>query len=311
MRRRLLALTLALGAWVAGTVTGSLGSAPATGMPILQVGRAHAEFEPSLTGDEPIFVLVLGSDAREPTPLEGGLADSIHVLGINPDAGRATLFGIPRDSYVPLASGGTNKINAAMPAGGVEAQIATVENLTGITIDYYALTGFDGFIGAVTGIGGLTVDVPYTVDGYATTFAPGEQRLRGSQALDLARTRKTLPRGDFDRSLHQGLLMVSALEQFRAEYAKDAGRMFTWLGSGLRNVETDLSIDELTLLANLSLQVKPVNVTNLVATGSVGSVGGMSVVNLSSENQALWDDMADDGYILPKAISAGHKIQGP
>jgi anionic cell wall polymer biosynthesis LytR-Cps2A-Psr (LCP) family protein len=140
MRRRVLAVTMALTAWVAGTLTGSLGTAPATGMPMLQVGRAHAEFQPTLTGSDPIFVLVLGSDAREGTPLDGGLADSIHLLGINPDAGRATLFGIPRDAWVPLASGGTNKINAAMPAGGVEAQIATVEQLTGIAFDYYAPT---------------------------------------------------------------------------------------------------------------------------------------------------------------------------
>jgi LCP family protein required for cell wall assembly len=311
MRRRVLAVTMALTAWVAGTLTGSLGTAPATGMPMLQVGRAHAEFQPTLTGSDPIFVLVLGSDAREGTPLDGGLADSIHLLGINPAAGRATLFGIPRDAWVPLASGGTNKINAAMPAGGVEAQIATVEQLTGIAFDYYALTGFDGFIDAVSGIGGISVDVPYTVEGYATTFPPGEQELRGSQALDFARTRKSLPRGDFDRSLHQGLLMVSALEQFRAEYTKNAARMFTWIGSGLRNVSTDLSVDELTRLANLSLEVKPVNVTNLVATGTVGNEGGMSVVYLSDENQALWADMAADGYILPKAISPEHEIQAP
>jgi hypothetical protein len=51
------------------------------------------------------------------------------------------------------------------------------------------------------------------------------------------------------------------------------------------------------------------NVTNLVATGSIGSEGGISVVNLSDTNQALWQDMATDGYILPKAIPADQTIQ--
>lgn len=308
MKRRLLAVTLALSAWVGGTVTGSLTSVPAAGLPILQVGRAHAEFQPALDGDEPIFVLLLGSDARPGTPVDQGLADSIHILGINPADGKGTLYGIPRDSWVPLASGGTNKINAAMPSGGVEAQIATVEQLTGITIDYYALTGFAGFTDAVNDIGGLVVDVPYGFQGYTTTFTEGEQRLIGRQALEYGRTRKSLSRGDFDRSLNQGTLLISALAQFRAEYAKDAGRAFDWMGAGLRNVQTDVSVDELLLLANLSLAVKPMNITNLVAAGSVGSEGGISVVYLSDSNQALWQDMATDGYILKKAIPADQKI---
>ncbi len=309
MKRRLLALTLALSAWVGGTVTGSLTSVPAAGLPILQVGRAHAEFQPALDGDEPIFVLLLGSDARPGTAVDQGLADSIHILGINPADGKGTLYGIPRDSWVPLASGGTNKINAAMPSGGVEAMVATVEQLTGITIDYYALTGFAGFTDAVNDIGGLVVDVPYGFQGYTTTFTEGEQRLIGRQALEYGRTRKSLSRGDFDRSLNQGTLLISALAQFRTEYAKDAGRAFDWMGAGLRNVQTDVSVDELLLLANLSLAVKPMNITNLVATGSIGNEGGISVVYLSDSNQALWQDMATDGYILKKAIPADQKIQ--
>lgn len=309
MKRRLLAVTLALSAWVGGTVTGSLTSTPAAGLPILKVGRAHAEYQPALDGNEPIFVLVLGSDSRPGTPVDAGLADSIHILGINPADGKGTLYGIPRDSWVPLASGGTNKINTAMPAGGVEAQIATVEQVTGITMDYYALTGFAGFTDAVDDIGGLVVDVPRGFQGYTTTFTEGEQRLIGRQALEYGRTRKSLPRGDFDRSLNQGTLLISALAQFRTEYAKDAGRAFDWMGAGLRNVQTDVSIDELLLLANLSLQVKPTNITNVVAAGSTGTEGSISVVNLSASNQALWQDMATDGYILKKAIPADQTIQ--
>lgn len=311
MTRRIIAISMALSAWVAGTLTGSIGGAPAAGMPVLQVGRAHAEYQPALTGDDPVFVLVLGSDARPGTPLDRGLADSIHVLGINPAAGRATLFGIPRDSWVPLATGGTNKINAAMSGGGLEAQIATVEQLTGITMDYYALTGFDGFSAAIQEVGGLRVDVPYPVDGYSTNFEPGVQVMRGSQALDFARTRKSLPRGDFDRSLHQGLLMVSALDQFRAEYEESAGRMFTWIGAGLRNVSTDVAVDELMRLGNLTLDVKTSNVTSLVAMGTSGTENGVSVVYLDDSNTDLWIDMAADGYILPKAIPPDQVIQQP
>lgn len=271
-------------------------------MPLLEIGKAHAGYGTALSGSDPIFILVLGSDARPGTPMDHGLSDSIHILGINPAEHRATLYGIPRDSWVPLATGGTNKINAAMPPGGPEAEIATVEQLTGITFDYYALTGFNEFEQAVDDIGGLVVNVPYYMAGYERNFSPGVQRMTGPDALGYARTRHSLPQGDFDRSLNQGRLMVSALAQFRGEFAKDAGTMFTWIGAGLRNTKTTLPVDELTKLAYLAMDIPAKNVTNLVALGTGGMVGSMSVVYLSDTNQALWQDLGADGYILQKDI---------
>jgi len=305
MTRRFLAVTLVLAAWVAGTVAGSLGSGPvARGRVLLQLGKAHAEYEPSLDGTDPIFILILGSDSRPGTPVDRGLSDSIHVLGINPAKGRATLLGIPRDSWVPLATGGTGKINGAMADGGPEKEIETVENLTGIKFDYYMLTGFKGLKRAVNELGGLTIDIPYTVVGDERTFSAGVQKLDGPSALGYARTRHSLPLGDFDRSMNQGRLMIAALAQFRAEFGKDPSKLFGWLGAGLRNVETSLSIDDLTRLAFLTSRVPPRNVTNLIAFGTLGTQSGQSVVYLSQGNQPLFRDLAKDGYILQKAIPA-------
>jgi anionic cell wall polymer biosynthesis LytR-Cps2A-Psr (LCP) family protein len=120
--------------------------------------------------------------------------------------------------------------------------------------------------------------------------------------LGYSRTRHSLPLGDFDRSLNQGVVMKSALSQFRVEYAKDPASLYTWLGAGLRNVQTTVSIDELIKLAGLSADLPATRVTNLVALGTSAMVGSQSVVNLSDQNQPLWQDMAADGYILQKDI---------
>jgi LCP family protein required for cell wall assembly len=304
--RRLLAVSLVLTAWLAGTALGSVGvTPPAVGAPLLEIGRAHAERGPTLDGTKPIFVLVLGSDARPGTPMDHGLSDSIHILGINPAAHRATLYGIPRDSYVPLSTGGTNKINAAMPPGGVPAAVQTVENLTGIHFDYWVLTGFVAFTRAVNDLGGLVIDVPYDMQGDAGHYDAGPQRMSGSEALAYSRTRHYLPLGDFNRSLNQGGVMLSALTQFRAEYAKDPTSLFTWLGAGMRNTMTSVPLDELVRLGNLAMSIPPRNVTNLVAQGTTGMEGSQSVVHLSDSNSALWQKLGANGFLLQKDIPPG------
>jgi len=57
-------------------------------------------------------------------------------------------------------------------------------------------------------------------------------------------------------------------------------------------------------LAMLATKVPAKNVTNLVAIGTIGTAGSSSIVNLTSDNTALWQDMASDGYILAKDIPA-------
>ena len=178
MTKKILAIVLGLSAWIGGTVAASLGqTGTAAAQTLFKIERAHADYTPTLDGSEPIFVLLLGSDSRPGEQMNRGRSDSIHILGINPEAHRATVFGIPRDSWVNLSTGGTNKINAAMAAGGPEATVATVEAVTGITFDYYVLTGFDEVTHAVNQIGGLQIDVPYTVVGDRQTFQAGPQRM--------------------------------------------------------------------------------------------------------------------------------------
>ena len=304
MTKKLIAVVLGLSAWIGGTVAASVGSTPAAAAPLFVIQRAHADYMPSLDGNDPIFILLLGSDSRPGTPMTKGRSDSIHILGINPAQQRATVFGIPRDSYVPLSTGGTDKINAAMPVGGPEAEMKTVEMLTGITFDYYVVTGFNEVTSAVNQIGGLEVDVPYGVQGYDQFFPSGLHRMTGSQVLGYSRTRHSLPLGDFDRSLNQGVVLKSALTQFRGEFAKDPTRLYSWIGAGLRNTETNVPVDELVRLAGLAQSVPASRVTNLVAIGTSGMSGSQSIVNLSDANNALWQDMAQDGFILQKAIPA-------
>jgi polyisoprenyl-teichoic acid--peptidoglycan teichoic acid transferase len=304
MRRRLIATVATVAAGVSGLGVATLHATPAVGTPVMQIGAAHAEYGPTITGNDPIFILILGSDSRPGTALEDGLCDSIHILGINPKTDRATLVGIPRDSYVPIEGGGTNRINVALSQGGPEGMVATVENLTGITFDYYLLTGFIGMTQIFDALGGLRIDIPYSFEGFeGAAFTEGRSTLTGAEALEYSRTRKSLSHGDFDRSMNQGRVLLAAFAQFRGEFRKDPAALFRWIAVGMRNVSTDLPLDELFTLAFTSWKIKPARLTNLVAVGSIGTAGGASIVNLPSPHP-VFQDIAADGFILPEDIPA-------
>jgi LCP family protein required for cell wall assembly len=300
--RRSLVAALALAAGLVGVALAALRAVPAASAPVMQIGRAHAEFGPALEGDRPVFVLLMGSDARPGTPVARGLGDSIQVLGINPAARRASLVGIPRDAYVAMPGGGMNKINGALHQGGPGAMVEAVEGLTGIRFDYYVLTGFEGFRRLIQDLGGLSMDVPYAFEGHAGTgFDEGASTLTGAEALEFARTRKSLTHGDFDRSMNQGRLLTATFLGFREAFADDPTALFAWLGAGLRNVETDVPLDELIAFAFTAGEIPPKRVTNLVAVGSIGTVGGISVVTLPDPNP-VFEDLREDGFVLSKDI---------
>ena len=83
-------------------------------MPLFQIEQAHAEHVPVLDGSEPIFVLLIGSDARPGEEVAELRADSIHIVAVNPAKSKMTIVGFPRDSLVPIPGFGTTKINEAM-----------------------------------------------------------------------------------------------------------------------------------------------------------------------------------------------------
>jgi LCP family protein required for cell wall assembly len=299
-RRIALAVSLVT-AWVVGSTVGTTsGPTTARAMPLFQIEQAHAEHVPVLDGSEPIFVLLIGSDARPGEAVGELRADSIHVVAINPAESKMTIVGFPRDALVPIPGFGTTKINAAMSTGGPELLVETVEDLTGITMDYWALTGFRGFDAMITQIGGLTMDVPFSVvDSAAEANIPaGRQQLTGDDALAFARARHSLPSGDFGRSENHGRLIIAALAQLKREFTKDPSRLLVWIGAGLRNAQSDVPLDQLMSLAFTATTVNPKRVVNIVLPGSVGMSGTTSVVNLNSTTvEAISRDLETDGLL--------------
>jgi polyisoprenyl-teichoic acid--peptidoglycan teichoic acid transferase len=299
VRRRVALALAALTAWVAGAAVGTTPSPHAQAAPLL-LERAHkAEFLPSFTGKKPIFILALGSDARPGQNILAERSDSIHIIGVNPLKHTASILGFPRDSFVPIPGHGSGKITSAMELGGPPLTIKTIEALTGIHVDFFLITSFRGLRNMVDAVGGLTVNVTQPMHDHFShaDFDPGEHHFTGAQALAFARDRHDFTTGDLARSGNQGQLFLSALAGFRKQFAKDPGSVLTWMGAGLRNVQTDLSIPELLKLAFTAREVLPGATKNVVVPAHGGTVGDQSVVFIDAGAKALYDDMRNDGVL--------------
>jgi LCP family protein required for cell wall assembly len=263
-----------------------------------QVGRAA--FAPGLPSNGPLFVLVIGSDARPGRSAVNARADSIHIVGVNPRLGRVSILGIPRDSWVAIPGSGTNKINAALVQGGPELLVRTVEQASGIHIDAFVLTGFVGFERLVAAVGGIDVRIPYPIDDSAAGahLRAGPEHLNRDEALAFARARHDVPAGDFSRSFNQGRLIIAALATLRRQVA--SGRpaaLLPWVLAGSRSLQTDLSLGQIFELLLAAPAFEPSRVANEVASGSGTTIGGLSVVVLGARARALFRDLRGDAVL--------------
>ncbi len=307
MRRRALLAILGIAAWVIGSALGALGPVSAHAeSPGIAVGKAHAGYTPSLTGSKPVVILAVGSGARPGEDVLHSLADSIHLLFLNPAKHHATMVGIPRDSYVDVPGHGTNKINSSLFYGGPDLLVQTIESISGVHIDYWAITTFWGFTDMINEIGGLTVDVPFRF--YDPSYSradlqPGVQKLDGQQALSFARDRHSMVQGDFARQENGGRLFLAALAQFQKEYAKDATELMTWLGAGMSNTFIEIPLSEVQQLAFTATKIPVKNVQNVVLPGSAQMAGSLSVVILNDTWKAkIFADVKPDAILSKKNV---------
>lgn len=298
MRRRALAalslpLVLALALAGLGTWwlrTGRLPAAGATWMTVTRTGGSDATPAPGA----PVYVLVVGSDARLGETVARG--DAIHVIGVNPSSGQATMLDIPRDTGAAIPGHGTDKINAAMSAGGPELLAQTVGNLVGVRIPYVVTTNFDGFMGMVDGLGGVDVNVAQrNVDQYSgANFEVGPHHMNGTQALAFNRNRHGFPTGDLKRSENQGYFILETLRQLAGQRPGPAATLGLLANLGRHARLVGLGWADAYRLGRLGLSLDPANVRNvLIPVGS--GVGTRLAVQPSARD--LFADFADDAVL--------------
>jgi LCP family protein required for cell wall assembly len=228
---------------------------------------------------EVLWILALGSDARPGQSVVRSRADAIQLVGVNLKTGSAVIFGIPRDSWVSIPGVGSNRVNAAMYFGGPQLMARTVGNMFDVDVDYAFVSGFGGFERLVKSIGGVVVnsDQAFSDDNLDGRFKKGKNFVNGRLAVNFGRMRHFLPGGDFDRSAHQSELIKAIVRKVDANEDRP-GFFERGMLAVVNELHTDLSPAELFRLAQAAATVDPGKIRSCVLQGSIGNIGGASVV---------------------------------
>ena len=245
---------------------------------------------------KPIFVLVMGQDARPGEAQSRG--DALHVVGINPQAHGATILNIPRDTWTNIPGRGIDKINAANYYGGPQLQARAVSALVGVDISIVLTTGFDGLADMIDELGGINVDVPVAMNDpkSGAVFPAGTVRMDGGAALAFARNR-SLAGGDFTRTQDQGILMLAGLSKLR-DSSPSAANTLKWMAVLARHTRFDgIGFGDLYRLGRLALTFDPEEVRNVTMPGTTGSAANQSVVFVGASAPALFADFRDDAIL--------------
>ena len=169
-------------------------------------------------------VLLLGSDNDTKFQSNAVLTQSMILARVDPVSKHVTMMSIPRDLYVPLSTGGTDKIDKAYLNGGTDAAIATVERDFNVHVDHYAWIGLLGLVHLIDKVGGVDVvasnpvlddfypkdlggNNPYDIERVAVL--PGPQHMDGMEALQYVRSRHDDLRSDFGRSVRQQQVLLA------------------------------------------------------------------------------------------------------
>jgi len=189
----------------------------------------------------PVNVLLIGTDQRG---RESARSDTLILASLFPDEKQVKLLSIPRDTRTKIPGRGLEKIAHAHAYGGADLTRKTVEDLLGISIDYYVKVNFQGFINIIDILGGVTMDVEkrmyYPDEGI--DLQPGLQKLDGEDALAYVRFRSD-GQGDIGRVERQQKFLSALTDHVKS--ISTIWKIPDLIKEVNNNVETDMSTKDI------------------------------------------------------------------
>lgn len=245
-----------------------------------------------------IHILVLGISED----LDSRLTDTIMVCSYNPKTQRTSMLSIPRDTFIGKSKSkatGYDKINAVYASRGPEGTLKLVEEITGMTIPYYAVINNQVVIDLVNDIGGVYFDVPIKMNYDDKTqnlhihLEKGYQKLDGDHAEQLLRFRHNnngssysaeYGDNDFGRMKTQREFMMAVAKQ--ALSLKNITHIKTIMTTIFENVETNLTLDNIFPYVPWAVSFDTANISSNQVVGTPQEYNKLSFFSYDEEKTA-------------------------
>lgn len=232
------------------------------------------------------------------------------ILTVNMNTHKILMTETPRDAYVKIPDGGADQYDKLTHAGiyGVETSKKTLENLYGITIDYYARLNFDSFLKLIDALGGITV---YNSQAFTSLhgnyeFPVGNVTLDSDKALGFVRERYSLEHGDYDRGNNQMKVIQAILNKLTS--LNSVSNYSTIISNVQDSIQTDMKLDTMMKLVNTQLDSgKKFTVTSQEVTGT-GSTGELTSYAMPSSS--LYMIKLDDASVAKASQAIKDVMEG-
>ncbi|NEM92541.1 LCP family protein [Galbitalea soli] len=246
-------------------------------------------------------VLIVGSDTRAGQGGIGGsdgggdLNDVTMLLHVSGDHTNATVVSFPRDMVVPIAScaagGGVYApINTALSYGGSGADnpgkglpcvVNTVEQLTGLKIQFAGLITFRGVIEMSNAVGGVPVCVVGDINDteVGLHLKAGTHTIMGYTALKFLRSRHGVGDGsDLGRISSQQVFLSSLVRKLKSnDTLGNPATMFKIAQAATRNMDLSTSMATPDAMLAIAQSLRNVDLNRMIFAQYPGTTGGTGI----------------------------------
>jgi LCP family protein required for cell wall assembly len=242
-------------------------------------------------------ILIVGSDQCESQSCRQGergeavLNDVNILLHVAQDQTNATVISFPRDMVVgipecPWADGSgdtkgysTEPLNVAYYYGGLPCVVLTIQELTGLPIQFAGMITFQGVIEMSDAIGGVDVCVNGpVVDPYTGIDLPeaGTYNLQGWSALAFLRSRHGVGDGsDLTRISSQQVYLSSLVRKLKSDDTLgDASKLYGLAQAAVSNMSLSRGLADVPTLVSVALALKDIPIERVTFVQYPGATGG-------------------------------------
>jgi LCP family protein required for cell wall assembly len=201
------------------------------------------------------------------------------LLHVSEDHSSAVVVSFPRDLVIPqpkcvdpetektAGAVAAQPLNASFERGGLSCVVATISDLTGLTIEYAALMSFDAVVQMTNAVGGVPVCLtePVRDKRSGLDLPAGTSTISGATALAFLRTRHGVGDGsDLSRIASQQQYLSSLIRTIKSnDTLTDVTKLYGLAQVAAKNVKLSTSLTNITRMVAMARTLQTVDLDKL------------------------------------------------